>query len=246
MSNPLFSESVLDQVSKQSADGVMTLKGTINKTLLLLVTMLVPAGIIWWKMGGDPTTATGMTGYLWGSAILGFVLALVITFKKEWAPFLAPVYAVAQGVFLGLVSMIYNYIMPGIVSQAIIITLLIFGVMLVAYRMGWVRATPRLAKILMFGIVGVGLFYLAIMLTSVFGYHGLQNFYMGSSPLSIGISCLVAGIAAFCFILDFDLIEKGSAMGAPKYMEWYASFGLMVTLIWLYLEILRLLAKLRD
>ncbi len=246
MSNPLFSESVLDQVSKQSADGVMTLKGTINKSLLLLITMIIPAGIIWWKMGGDPTIAEGLRGYLIGSAVLGFILAIVISFKREWAPFLAPVYAVTQGIFLGLISMIFNYAMPGIVSQAIIVTLLIFGVMLLSYRMGWLRATPKFMKIMTFGIVGVGLFYLVMILGSAFGFSGLSNFYAGSSMLSIGISCLVAGIAAFSFILDFDLIDRGAAMGAPKYMEWYAAFGLMVTLVWLYLEILRLLSKLRD
>ena len=130
--------------------------------------------------------------------------------------------------------------------QAVMITLLIFGIMLLAYRTGVLRATPMFTKIIMFATVGVGLFYMIMMVMNLFGAHGLSNFYHGSSPLSIGISLLVAGIAAFNFIIDFAIIEDQSRMGAPKYMEWFAGVGLLATLIWLYIEILNLLAKMQS
>lgn len=247
MSNPLFSESTFEQVRAGSAYGdaeVMTLKGAINKTLLLFITMLVPAAWIWMKMG-TPENAmeSGMTTWLWGSAILGFVVALVISFKKSWAPFLAPVYAAVEGVFIGLVSMIFNFAFEGIVFQAVTITLLIFAGMLLAYRTGLLRATPMFTKVLMFATLGVGLFYLVNIILSFFG---IQSFYAGNSWLSIGVSVVVAGIAAFNLIIDFTMMDEQAKQGAPKYMEWYCGFGLLVTLIWLYLEILRLLSKLAS
>lgn len=247
MSSPIFSESTFEKLSESgyAAGETMTLKGAINKCLLLFVTMLVPAAAIWWKMGGDPAgeAAQGLTTYLWGSLIIGFILALVISFKKVWAPFLAPVYAAVEGVFLGLISMIFNSVYDGIVLNAVTITLLIFAGMLLAYRTGLLRATPRFTKILIFATAGVGIFYL---ITIIMGFFGVQSFYSGNSWLSIGVSALIAGIAAFNLIIDFTLIEEQSNAGAPKYMEWYSAFGLMVTLIWLYIEILRLLSKLQS
>jgi uncharacterized YccA/Bax inhibitor family protein len=247
MSNPILSEKTFEKARQAEAGSyageVMTLKGTINKSILLFITLLVPAAWIWWKMGGDPTAAEGLKGWMIGSAILGFVLSLVIVFKKSWSPVVAPLYAAVEGVFLGLVSMVFDYIYPGIVMEAVGVTLLVFAAMLVAYRTGLLRATPMFTKVIVMATLGVALFYLINMIvTWITG----NNWYAGSSTLSIVISAVVAGIAAFNLILDFNMIEEGSKSGFPKYMEWFCAFGLMVTIVWLYLEILRLLAKLQS
>lgn len=245
MSNPVLSEKQMAEWAQGYQGESMTLKGTINKCILLFATMLVPAAWIWWKMGGDLEIAAsmGLKTWLYGSAIAGFILALVITFKKEWSPYLAPVYAAVEGVFLGIISMVFNYLYDGIVIQAVTITLLIFAAMLLAYRTGLLRATPMFTKIIMFATLGVGLFYLVNIIMSFFG---VQSFYYGNGWLSIAVSAIVAGIAAFNLIIDFNMIDEQSKIGAPKYMEWYSAFGLLVTLVWLYLEILRLLSKIAS
>ena len=247
MSNPILSEKTFEKTRQATAGvysgDVMTMKGTINKSILLFITLLVPAAWIWWKMGGNPETAQGLTSWMIGSAILGFVLSLVIVFKKSWAPVIAPLYAAVEGVFLGLISMVFDYIYPGIVMEAVGVTLLVFAAMLMAYRTGLLRATPMFTKVIVMATLGVAFFYLINMIvTWVTG----NNWYAGSSTLSIVVSAVVAGIAAFNLILDFNMIEEGSKSGFPKYMEWFCAFGLMVTIVWLYLEILRLLAKLQS
>lgn len=247
MSNPILSEKTFENARQARAGTgtysgeVMTLKGTINKSILLFITLLVPAAWIWWKMGGNPETAGGLGGWIIGSAILGFVLSLIIVFKKSWAPVLAPLYAAVEGVFLGLVSMVFEYTYPGIVMEAVGVTLLVFAAMLVAYRTGLLRATPMFTKVIVMATLGVLLFYLINTVVTLITHN---NWYAGSSTLSIVVSAVVAGIAAFNLILDFNMIEEGSKSGFPKYMEWFCAFGLMVTIVWLYLEILRLLAKL--
>ncbi len=247
MSSPLFSESTFENLRAESqtfSGETMTLKGAVNKSLLLFVTMLVPAVWIWWELENqDPWITNNMRTFLFGSLIVGFIIALVISFKKVWAPALAPVYAACEGVFLGIVSMFFNKMFPGIVLEASTITLLIFGAMLVAYRTGLIRATPMFMKVIVFATLGVGLFYLV---TIVMGMFGVQSFYSGNGTLSIIVSVVVAGIAAFNLILDFNLIDEQSKAGAPKYMEWYCAFGLLVTVVWLYIEILRLLSKLSS
>lgn len=245
MSNPVFSDKTFEALQGDYTGETMTLNGAINKCILLFATMLVPAAWIWWYMGGTIETAAnqGLKGYMWGSVIIGLILALIITFKKNLAPYLAPVYAAVEGVFLGLISMIFNQFFDGIVVQAVGITLLIFAAMLVAYRTGLLRATPMFTKILMFATLGVGVFYLINWILMMFG---VSSFYFGNSWLSIGISAVIAGVAAFNLIIDFTVIDEQSKAGAPKYMEWYSAFGLLVTMIWLYLEILRLLAKLQS
>lgn len=245
MSSPVFSESTFESLRSQPYAGeTMTLKGAVNKSLLLFLTLLVPAAWIWWEIeSGDPWIIANLRTFLFASLIIGFVLALVISFKRTWAPVLAPVYAAAEGVFLGIISMFFNEKFPGIVLQASTITLLVFAVMLIAYRTGLLRATPMFTKILFFAMLGIGLFYLVTMIMSMFG---VQSFYSGNSTLSIIVSVVVAGVAAFNLILDFQLIDDQSKMGAPKYMEWYSAFGLLVTVVWLYIEILRLLSKLSS
>ncbi|MCX8483116.1 MAG: Bax inhibitor-1/YccA family protein, partial [Crocinitomicaceae bacterium] len=164
----------------------------------------------------------------------------------SWSPYLAPIYAAAEGVLLGSISMFFELMYPGIVIQAVGITLLIFAIMLSAYRSGLLRATPMVTKVIVFATIGVGVFYGIMMLMNLFGATSLASFYAGNSMLSIGISAVVAGIAAFNLILDFAFIEDQVEQGAPQYMEWFASVGLLATLIWLYLEILRLLSKLQS
>jgi uncharacterized YccA/Bax inhibitor family protein len=248
MSNPILSEKSFERFSDglagRSTTDVMTLQGTINKSILLFITMVIPAAWIWWMMGGyDKEAASEYIPYLIGSAIGGFVISLILMFKQSWAPILAPIYAAVEGVFIGLISMIFNYMYDGIVMQAVFVTLVIFTAMLVAYKTGLLRATPMFTKIIVFATMGVGIFYL---ITMIMGMFGVQSFYNGNSWLSIGVSALIAGIAAFNLILDFNMIEEGSKNGFPKYMEWYCAFGLLVTIVWLYLEILRLLAKLNS
>lgn len=248
MSSPVFSESTLETIKSKYAADVsgesMTLKGAVNKSIILFLTMLVPAAWIWWKIGSPEEWAgAGIKGYLIGSIIVAVLLSIAISIKPIWAQYLAPVYAAAEGVFIGLVSRFFEAIFPGIVLEASSITLLIFAGMLLAYRSGWLRATPMFTKIIVFATIGVGVFYLITMIMSMFG---VQSFYQGNGTLSIIVSVVVAGIAAFNLILDFDLIDRSAAAGAPKWMEWYCGFGLLVTIVWLYIEILRLLAKLSS
>lgn len=252
MSSPFLSDKAFDGARVASYDGEMTVSGTVNKTITLFLMMIIPAAFLWLKFdvqGGEGAEGlsyafnNGLSGYMWGGLIVGFVASLVMMFKKSWAPYLAPVYAAAEGLFLGAVSLVFNTMYDGIVMNAVGITLLIFAAMLLAYRSGLLRATPMFTKVIMFATMGVGLFYL---ITMVMGMFDVESFYYGSSPLSIGISALIAGIAAFNFIMDFDFIEKQSAAGAPKYMEWFAGVALLMTLVWLYLEILRLLSKLQS
>lgn len=254
MSSPAFNEEYLKKLKEKSmigADaanqGVMTLKGSINKSILLFITMIIPAGAIWWKLGGDPLAAPNMMGYFYGSLIVTVILSLIISFSPKTSPYLAPVYAACEGILIGIVSMVYESLFDGIVIQAVALTLLVVGAMLLAYKTGLLRATPKFVKIITFATLGVGLFYLIGWIMTMFGNNSLFAFYNGNSLMSIGLSILIAGIAAFNLILDFDLMDNGSKMGLPKYMEWYSAFGLMVTVVWLYLEILRLISKLsRD
>jgi uncharacterized YccA/Bax inhibitor family protein len=248
MSNPLFSEKAFSASRTDYTDqGVMTLNGTINKSILLFATMLLPAAWLWFKLGGasnlDYAANNGLMTYAISGMVIGLISSLVMMFKKSLSPYLAPIYAAAEGLFLGAISMIFEAAYEGIVMNAIGITLLVFAAMLLAYRSGLLRATPMFTKVIVFATMGVGVFYL---ITMIMGFFGVESFYYGNSPMSIGISALIAGIAAFNLILDFSFIEQQSNAGAPKYMEWFSGVALLMTLVWLYLEILRLLAKLQS
>lgn len=223
----------------------MTASGAVSATLLLMVVLLAAAAFGWMQVPDVVAgqVATFPTQMVIIGVIAGLVCALVITFKPRLAPVLAPVYAVAQGVAVGAISKAYNNAYSGIVLQAVGATLGVFLVMLVAYRSGIIRVTSRFRRVVVGATLGVMVFYGVSMLLGLFG---VNIFPQGSSLMSIGFSLLVAGIAAMNLALDFDFIEKAEAAGAPKHMEWYAAFGLLVTLVWLYLEILRLLSKLRD
>lgn len=236
MANPAFSEKTFSKLGYSSDySDAMTVNGSIQKTLLLLAVTASTAAGAWSLVSTNPTY---FMPFLVGGSIVGLILAITLAFKQHLAPTLAPIYALAQGLVLGSISMVYQQI-AGI---AFILTFGIAFIMLGLYRSGLIPVTDKLR----FGITaatgGVMLFYL---LTMALRFFGVQMPYIhDGGMLSIGISLVVIGIAAFNLLLDFDLIEKGSEMGAPKYMEWYAAFGLLVTLIWLYLEILKLLNKL--
>ena len=238
--NPVLKEKAF--TGELATGEAMTIQGTVNKTGLLLLFVVVTAAWTW----GLSHSETPEAAYPWmlGGLLVGFVTALVTVFKKTWAPISAPVYALCEGLALGGISAIFERSYPGIAIQAVSLTFGVMFVMLLAYKFGIIRATRgfKLGVIAATGAIAV--VYLVNMAISLF-FHTQMSFLYASTPLGIGISLVVVIIAALNLILDFDMIETAARMGAPKYMEWYGAFGLMVTLIWLYLEILRLLAKTR-
>jgi uncharacterized YccA/Bax inhibitor family protein len=220
----------------------MTIQGTVNKTGLLL--LFVVATAAWtWGLSHSPTPEAA---YPWtfGGAIGGFVVALVTIFKKEWAPISAPIYSLLEGLVLGGISAIFERSYPGIAVQAISLTFGVMFVMLLAYKLRIVQATRGFKLGVIAATGGIAIVYLINMAMGLFG-HSQMSFLYAATPLGIGISLFVVIIASLNLIIDFDMIETGARMGAPKYMEWYGAFGLMVTLIWLYMEMLRLLSKVR-
>lgn len=221
----------------------MTLGGTVNKTALLLIGLIVTAAFSWRRAMGaeDPST---LMPYIMVGAIGGLVVALVTVFKKDWAPLTAPIYAVLEGLFLGILSAFFEMMYPGIVLQAILLTFGTLASLLVAYKSGLIRATENFKLGVAAATGAIALIYLIGFVMSFFG-SGIPYIHE-SGTIGIIFSLVVVVIAALNLVLDFDFIEQGVAQGAPRYMEWYAAFGLLVTLIWLYLEILRLLSKLRS
>ena len=248
-SNPALKDSTFLDLSSGSVvagdQGTMSLNGTVNKTgMLLLMTVLTAAFA--WSQTMTPTgeVAPGAMGYLLGGGIGGFVLALVTIFKKEWSPVTAPLYALVEGLFLGAISAIYNAQFQGIVLQAVMLTFGIMFALLFAYRSGLIKATENFKLGVAAATGGIALIYIA---TIVLGLFGIKiPFIHDSGLIGIGFSLFVVVVASLNLVMDFDFIESGVEQGAPKHMEWYAAFGQMVTLIWLYLEILRLLSKLQS
>ena len=233
--NPVLSKKTFDNTFSVSEK--MTIEGTVNKTGVSLL-ILVGTGYL--------TFDTLNPILLIGCGIGGFIFALVTIFKKEWAPITVPIYAALQGAMLGGISYMYNYLYDGIVTNAILLTVGILVSLLIAYRSGYIKATENFKLGIFAATGGIAIVYLVNFIMGFFGSGiGVMNIN-NASPLSIGFSIVVVIIAALNLVLDFDFIEEGSEKGAPKYMEWYGAFGLLVTLIWLYLEILRLLAKLNS
>ncbi len=227
-----------------AASDVMTIRGTVNKTLVLLLLVVLPATWVWRQFYLAGQTETAVQGSMWVGLIGGFLLSLVTIFKKNWAPLTAPAYAVMQGLFLGGISGIFEKSYPGIVSQAISLSIGTLLAMLATYQAGWLRPTERFKLGVIAATGGIALVYFVAIVLSFF--HINVPFITGSSLFSILFSVVVVAVAALNFILDFDFIEQGTKNGVPKYMEWYGAFALMVTLIWLYIELLRLLAKIND
>ena len=248
-SNPALGEKTFRDLAGSRFGGAidaadrMTLSGTVNKTGILLLCALATAAWTWFRFIQSrdiadvaPLVMVGVFG--------GFICALVTVFKKEWAPVTAPIYALLEGLFLGGVSAVFDLRYPGIAIQAVGLTFGTLFVLLMAYSSGMIRVTDKMRLGIVAATGGIMLFYLLQMVLGFFGVHFIA--INGSGAIGIGFSLLVCGIAALNLVLDFDFIEQGVNFGAPRYMEWYGAFGIMVTLGWLYLEILRLLSKMRS
>ena len=242
--NPALNSGTFTSLAPTSdRSEAMTLQGTVNKTALLLVILLAAATITWGKFFETEIPAS-MGVWTLGGAIGGFIVALVTVFKKQWSAVTAPLYAFLEGLFLGGLSAIFEAQYPGVVIQAVALTFGTLFALLAAYRTGLIKATENFKLGIFAATGGIALVYVASMLLGFFGIQ-IPGIYQ-AGVIGIGFSLFVVVIAALNLVLDFDFIETGAAGGAPKYMEWYAAFGLMVTLIWLYIEILRLLSKLRS
>lgn len=232
-------------VGPQPGAGTFSVDGTISKTAILLILLVASAGFTFTRtFTEDGAPRPGVFAAVIGAALVGLVIALVTTFRPHLAPVTSPVYAVVEGVFVGGISALYSADYNGIVAQAVGLTVAVLAVMLVLYRTRVIRVTQRFRSIVVAATGGILVLYLA---TFALGLFGVQvPFLHDSGPLGIGISLLIVGIAAANLLLDFDFIEQAAEGGADPRLEWYGAFGLVVTLIWLYLEILRLLSRLRN
>ncbi len=224
---------------------VMTIQGTVNKTALLLLLVLLPASWVWSLFYSDPAGNIGMiTTLMFVGAIGGLIVAIVTIFKKTVAHITAPLYALLQGLVIGGLSAIFEASFPGIVIQAVALTFGTLTCLLLAYTTRLIRPTEKFKTGVVIATGAIALIYVVSFILQLFGAS--VPYIHGNGIVGIGFSLLVVGIAALNLVLDFSFIEEGARYGAPKYMEWYGAFGLMVTLIWLYIEILRLLSKLRS
>ena len=244
--NPALTSKTF-KISREVSRDVMTLAGTVNKTTISFFILLATAYYSYSSyMDSVFLGQTPNSSYMLGGFIGGFIVALITIFKKEWAPYTVPIYAALEGLALGGLSAIYNLAYQGIVGQAILLTFGIFASLLFAYKTKIIQPTENFKLGIFAATAGIGVAYLINFIMSFWG-SGLSVMNINNSSfMSISFSIVVVIIAALNLVLDFDFIEQGSKSGAPKYMEWYGAFGLLVTLIWLYFEILRLLAKLRS
>ena len=241
-SNPTLNDKVFRGVPLAWGEG-MTLQGTINKTGILLLCAM--AGAAWtWHLFFAEHSFAAVSSMMWLGLLGGMVLALVTVFKMQWSPITAPLYAVAEGLALGGISATFELRFPGIAIEAVSLTFGTLLVLLMAYKSGMIRVTQKFRLGVVAATGAIMLFYIVQMVLGFFGVHFAT--INGSGPIGIGISLVIVAVAALNLVLDFDFIERGVQSGAPKYMEWYGAFGLMVTLVWLYIEMLNLLAKLRS
>lgn len=245
-SNPAMTEKIFDQSIEQSAQGTMTVSGSVGKFGFLLI-MVLAGALYTWNLYGKGQFSTMQT-LMWVGIIGGLITSFIVIFKPKTAKYLAPLYSLLEGLFLGGISVIVNAMFaknyPGIVLQAVGLTFGVAIAMFALYSFRIIKATARFRSIIISATLGIAIFYFITMILGFF--HVNVGFMYNSSLLGIGISIFVVAIAALNLILDFDMIEKGAQMGAPKYMEWYGAFGLMITIVWLYLEILKLLMRLAD
>ncbi len=233
--NPALNAKTFDVAN--TGAGVMTVQGTVSRTAMLLA-LLFAATLLTWNAPQE------RAGWIMIGAIAGFIVALITIFKKTMAPVTAPIYAVCQGVMLGGISSLFEQRFPGIVFQAVLLTFGTLGALLLAYTSRLIRVTENLKLGIVAATGGIALFYLVSWILSLFGVS--VSIISSSSLAGIIFSAVIVVVAALNLVLDFDFIEQGAEQGAPKYMEWYAAFGLIVTLVWLYMEILRLLSKLQS
>jgi uncharacterized YccA/Bax inhibitor family protein len=248
-SNPVFKENVFHR-DYAAASESMTVNGTMNKTALMLLIVIAGAIFTWNKffdaiaVNPEGGGAAAVMPWLIAGGIGGLIIALVTAFRPQSSGISAPIYAIFEGLLLGGISAIFESMYTGIVMRAVALTLAVFLAMLFLYRSGIIKVTEKFKMGSFAATAGIAVVYLV---SFIGGFFGMQfSFLHDSSPLSIGFSLVVVVIAALNLVLDFSFIENAAGSGAPKYMEWYGAFGLMVTLIWLYLEILRLLSKLAS
>lgn len=247
--NPALKEHTFDVPPLPGVAASMTLDGVVQKSALLLIAAFASATALWWRYmdavrQGNEAAMGQLFVWTIGSVIAGLVLALVTVFKKEWAGVTSLPYALVQGVVLGSVSLLVEIRFPNIVLQAVALTFGVFAALLLAYSSGWIKPSQNFRLGVAAATGGIFLLYMVDLGMGFFG-RSIPMIHEGG-PIGIGFSVLVVGVAAMNLVLDFDFIENGVASGAPKYLEWYAAFGLIVTLFWLYLEMLRLLRKLRG
>jgi uncharacterized YccA/Bax inhibitor family protein len=247
-SNPALSDKTFNGLSDSRYGGAidaancMTLSGTVNKTGILLVCAIATAAWTWHQFL-QTHDISDVAPLMLAGVLGGFICAMVTIFKKEWSPVTAPIYALLEGLALGGISAVMDLKYPGIGIQAVGLTFGTLFVLLLVYSSGIIKVTDKFRIGIVAATGGIALFYLLEMVLSFFGFRFAA--INGSGVIGIGFSLIVVAVAALNLVLDFDFIERGVQGGAPKYMEWYGAFGIMVTLVWLYLEILRLLAKLR-
>ena len=238
--NPALNSNTFKNINKKDSlflNEGMTIKGTVDKTALALCLLLISA---YYSFSQANFTLMALAG------LIGFFLFLTLIFKKSWAPFIVPLYSISQGFVVGGVSYLYNSQYEGIVLQSVLLTILVLFSMLFAYRSKIIKPTQNFKLAIFSSIMAIFVLYLIGFFMGLFG-TGLSILDPRNSSLaSIGASVFIVAIGAFSLVIDFDFIEEGAEKGAPKYMEWYGAFGLLVTLIWLYFEILRLVAKLRN
>ncbi|RXK59771.1 Bax inhibitor-1/YccA family protein [Lacibacter luteus] len=243
--NPTLSEKQFQQTTTgYNSYETMTVRGTMNKFAFLMLMVMAGAAFSWQAFN----EGKNILPYLLIGALGGLVVALVITFKKEWSGYLAPAYGILEGLFVGAISAYFNFAFqekyPDIIMHAVLLTFAVAASMYLLYSFRIIKVTERFRSILFVATASIAVFYLLTWILGFFGIH--FAFLTTGSTFGIVFSLAVIGIAALNLLLDFDMIERGSEMGAPKFMEWYGAFGLLVTLVWLYLEILRLLSKLND
>jgi uncharacterized YccA/Bax inhibitor family protein len=243
LNNKTFSTAVSRKENTFNAISIadnqdMTLSGTINRSLILFLLLIASATVIWWA------TFNGINPIIpaLGGGVVGLILVLIASFKPEYSPYLAPGYALFEGLFIGGISAIFEVQYPGIVTQAVGATFVTFGVCLGLYKYKIVKVTEQFKSIVIAATLAIATYYLFSWLFSMF--TSFVPVHYGNSMMSIGISVFVIIIAALNLFLDFDRIEKGVEQKMPKYMEWYGAMGLIITLVWLYIEFLRLLSKL--
>jgi len=238
--NPTLNDSTFENSGHYGGTERMTIDGTVNKSFITLA-ILLGAAFVTWSMFFN---GQNVTPFMIGGAIGGLVVALIVSFKATTAPYLVPVYAALEGMFLGGLSATYESLYNGITLQASLLTMCVFVALLLAYKARIIKATENFKLGVFAATAGIMLLYLA---SFVLGFFGITIPYLhDNSLIGIGISLVILVVAALNLVLDFDFIESGAQQGAPKYMEWYGAFGLMVTLVWLYIEMLRLLAKIAS
>lgn len=246
--NPTLTEKIFSTTLSDQQQGTMTARGAMNKFGFLFLMVIAGAGFTWHLF--DQGKVQLMMPLMFTGIIGGLVVALIITFKRSWSGYLAPLYGLLEGLFLGAISAVLNAAFaqkyPGIIMHAVGLTLGVGVSMFLLYNFRIIKATERFKSVVMTATMGIAVFYLIMWVLRMFGVQMEVMSINNGSLLGIGISLFVVVIAALNLIMDFDMIEKGAEMGAPKYMEWYCAFGLMVTIVWLYIEMLKLLSRLSS